>query len=251
MRCEAHLNRLGALPRRAFMKSYSNLTVVIPTINEGESIGRVVSALVRGYPGIRVVVADDGSSDRTKGIVESMRARNRNVVLLDRSRKSVHGLTASVLDAAMRTRTGKLVVMDGDMQHPPENVARISRALDSYPIVVCVRTRVRGWPAHRMIMSKCMAGVAYAVFRLRHKPTTRDMMSGFFGIRTRILQRMVRGRRSAFVMPGYKVLLDVLRLSPPGTEVAEVPYATFHARKAGKSKLGSRHMLHTLSSTFR
>ncbi len=233
------------------MEPYSDLTVVIPTLNEEKSIGRVLSALVQGYAGISVIVADDGSSDSTRDIVEAMRRRNSNIAFLDRSHERVHGLAASVLDAAARVRTGKLVVMDGDMQHPPSKVGQLYRALDSCPIAVCVRTNVRNWGFHRRLISNGMAGIAYAAFKLRRRPTTRDMTSGFFGIRSGVLKRMLRENRSSFVLQGYKVLLDILRVSPPGTQVAEVPYSTFHERKAGKSKFNYRHMAHTLVSTFR
>lgn len=180
-----------------------------------------------------------------------MRNGNRNVVFLDRSHERDHGLAASVLDAAIHAKTDRLIVMDGDMQHPPAKVGPLFRALDSAQIAVCVRTHVKDWGIHRKIISKGMAGIAYAVFKTRHRPTTHDMMSGFFAIRTRDLQRIVRSHRKGFVQHGYKVLLDILRMSPAGTRIAEIPYSTFHRRKNGMSKLGGRHVVNTLVSTFR
>ena len=228
----------------------NNFCVLIPAFNEARTIGRIVAEL-KAKNTVHVYVVDDGSSDGTSRIVGRFHRRHRNVEFIDRSSKRVHGLTASVTDAAMRARTGKIIVMDGDMQHPPAKVRQLFLALDSCPIAVCVRTDVRNWGLHRRLISKGMAGIAYAAFKLRRRPTTRDMMSGFFGIRSSDFKRLIRKHRGGFVMQGYKVFLDILRMSEPGTRVAEVPYATFHERKEGKSKFNPKHMAHTLASAFR
>lgn len=61
----------------------------------------MIGALLRLYPGMRVIVAGDGSTYGTRELVAELAERNPAVRLLDRSSASEHGLTASVLDAVL------------------------------------------------------------------------------------------------------------------------------------------------------
>ncbi|MGI0134538.1 MAG: glycosyltransferase, partial [Candidatus Micrarchaeaceae archaeon] len=207
---------------------YSDTTVIIPTFNERRNIGKLIRSLLRMYPGISVIVSDDGSGDGTGEEVKRISSRSGKVKFLDRRKRPQHGLAASVLDAALMARTGKIIVMDGDMQHPPGKVRELARALDSSDISVGVRTSVENWGLHRRVISKCMAYLAYAVFALRGKMVCNDIMSGFFGVKTSLLQRLIRSKRAGFVPRGYKVLLDILRLCDSNKRIAEVYYSTFH-----------------------
>ena len=231
--------------------NYSDAMVIIPTLNERANIGRVVGALTRLYSGINVIVTDDGSSDGTRELVSGLGERNKRVKLLDREHRSVHGVTASILDTALIAKGSKIIVMDGDTQHPPEKVGEIARALDRYDIVVATRVRVRNWGWHRIIMSRGMEYLSRLSFAMKGKKTCHDMMSGFFGVNAHMLRHMIRSRRSEFVEDGYKILLDVLRMADSGAMLGEVPYSTFHFRKEGRSKFGLRHVFTTLRSALR
>ena len=229
---------------------YSDLTVIIPTLNERGSIKTVVAELTRRYNEVSVIVSDDGSDDGTQKIVKALGNRNKRIALLDRSRKGEHGLTASVLDAAMLAGTRKIVVMDGDMQHPPSKVGAIAKALDRCDLVVGVRARVKDWSLQRRIISKGMASLAYLAFSMQNRRVCDDMMSGFFGIDAAMFKHLIERRNDRFVGRGYKVLLDILKVMDRRSTIGEVYYTTFHIRKEGKSKFGFRHVLTTLRSAM-
>ena len=231
--------------------NFSDTTVIIPTFNESENVPKLLSLLIQNYKGIRAIVSDDGSTDGTKEKVLKMSKKYKSqVYFLDRSKSSVHGLTASVIDAATIVKTKKTVVMDGDMQHPFEKVKDLSKKLDDYDLAICVRTRVKDWGISRRIMSKCMATFVYTVFKLRGKPTCKDMMTGFFGIRTELFKSVIKKNERAYVGSGYKVLLDTLRIIGKNITIVEVGYATFHNRKHGESKLGMNQIINTIKSTL-
>lgn len=185
------------------MGSFSDLTVIIPTLNEREDVPKLIGILMHSYNGVRIIVSDDGSTDGTKEAVENICKRTRAVMFLDRSRRRVHGLTASVVDATMLVKTKKIVVMDGDMQHPPDKVDSIARALDSSGIAIGVRDTVKDWDIHRRIVSKSVNAFAYGAFKLRGKHTAKDMMSGFFGIRSRLFKDLIR--KTAAGLPGRAI----------------------------------------------
>ncbi len=231
------------------MRDFSDVTIVIPCLNEVENIPRLVRLLARSYRNISIIISDDGSTDGTREAVSEI--KYGRLRFLDRSRREVHGLTASVIDAAMLSRTGKTVVMDADMQHPYEKVSQISRMLDRSDLVIGVRTEVRDWGMHRRILSGGITAFALAVFGARGKRTSRDMMSGFFGIRTGIFKRLIREHRSEYVGKGYKVLLEILKFIERDARIAEIDYGTFHQREGGKSKLRARHMYYTVLSIVR
>ncbi len=234
------------------VNKFSDTTVVIPTFNEEGNIRVIINKIKKAYPGISIIVADDGSKDNTREIVKSIGKKDRSVRLLDRGKEKEHGIAASVIDSALIAKTGKLVVIDADLQHPVEKVGDIARELDRYDIVVGVRTKVSDWGLDRRIISAGMFALAYVVFKIKGKHTTRDMMSGFFGVKTKVFQEVIKRDRGKFVGKGYKILLDLLRLvDKRNTTLSEVPYETFHKRIAGESKLSKKHMVYTLMSTFK
>lgn len=234
------------------MAKYSDLTIIIPSLNEEENISVIIRGLAKKYAGVHVIIADDGSTDGTKEEAKkAMGGMDGRIAFLDRSRAHIHGLTASVIDAAMRTGTSKIIVMDADMQHPIDKVKDMCEALDSNDLAIGIRTSVKEWGIHRRILSNGINAISYTVFRLRGKPTCSDMMSGFFGIHTRLFQKVIRENKGGYVGEGYKVLLDTMRMLDGPVRIKEIKYSTFRDRRRGKSKLRIIHMLRVLNSTFR
>src|SRR3989344_8959203 len=112
-------------------------TIIIPTLNEEHNIGKLVEQLKQYSSDI--IVADDGSTDRTREIAQRAGAR-----VVDRRNKMIKGITAAVMDAAKEIKTESIVVMDADFQHPPEKVKQIIDLLQKSDIVVAQRKRIIG-----------------------------------------------------------------------------------------------------------
>lgn len=222
--------------------TWNDTTVIIPTLNEGKNIGKLLHLLMRQYPGMQVIVADDGSRDGTQETVKKSRAR-----LLDRTEAAEHGLTASVLDGALLAKTRFLVVIDGDMQHPPEKIREIVEKLrHGNDVVIGSRRRVLiPWPWHRRLMSATATQLA----RLRLGRYVRDPLSGFFGVQKELFTAAIKQQRHRFAGTGYKVLFDFLKCSGR-LQIAEVAY-DFGQRGGGESKIRSRHVRVFLRSLLR
>ena len=159
--------------------NYRDLTVVIPTLNEAQTIDVLLGKLTKSYANINVLVADDGSTDRTKETVRRFGNRNRRIRLLDRTKAKEHGPTISDMDAAMHVGTPYMIIMDGDLQHPYEKVAQMHELLKKNDVVVAVRTKIKKWKFHRLMLSRAATYISYIVFTIRRKPRVSDMMSGF------------------------------------------------------------------------
>ncbi len=228
---------------------YEDVTVVLPTLNEEENIGRIIRILQSSYEGIRVMVSDDGSKDKTRAIVMGISKRDRNVALLDRSKERVKGLTASAVDGIKRSKTKYVVVMDADLQHPPEKIRDIvARLRKKYLVVVATRKSVKDWEMYRKVVSKFLITIGYAVLVARGKETCSDIFSGYFGVDRKFFVDIERKNRGSFVGEGYKILFDLLKcIDKDSVDVAEVGYV-FNSREAGESKAGTKQVIALLKS---
>lgn len=224
---------------------WSSHTVLIPTLNEEENIGPLLEYLILLYPGLNIIVVDDGSHDRTREI-----AKKKGVFVLDRSKKVPKGICASVIDGASHVTTENFIVIDGDFQHPPEKIKEIVEMLSSAEVVIGTRTKVASdWPLFRRLMST----VATFLGRLRllTKPwKSGDIMSGFFGIRKQLFLATYHLHNYGYELEGYKVLFNTLKYLPLGTRVAEVPYV-FGERKRGHSKINNKQVWLYLKSLLK
>lgn len=230
--------------------NYSDSTVIIPTLNEEKNIDKLLRILTKTYPKINIIVADDGSSDKTQQIVNNWNKKNKSVKLLDRSKKPVHGLSASVLDAIMHTKTTFFVVIDGDLQHPPEKIKEITKKLrNNADVVVASRKEVATeWSFFRRLMSFTATHMALLRAAMTGTPC-KDIMSGFFGAKKKLFKEKYKQKPKSFVEESYKVLFDFLKISK-NIKVSYVPYI-FGIRRGGQSKIGTHHIYYFLKSLLK
>jgi dolichol-phosphate mannosyltransferase len=122
------------------------LSVVVPLFNEQENVAelyrRLVTALDALWLGYELVLVDDGSSDRTAVLLDELRRRDPRVAPLHLSRNFGHQPAISA--GLARARGQAVIVMDGDLQDPPEVLGRfIERWREGYEVVYAVRTERR------------------------------------------------------------------------------------------------------------
>ncbi|OGC06943.1 hypothetical protein A2230_07850 [candidate division WOR-1 bacterium RIFOXYA2_FULL_36_21] len=234
------------------MKDYFNTTVIIPTLNEAQNIGSLAETIFKLYPKIKIIVSDDGSSDKTQEIVSDMSKEGKAIKLLDRAQMKVHGLTASVLDAIKIVDTSFFVVIDADLQHPPEKIDEMVSFLrdESADVVVGFREKVVGdWPVHRKMLSKFGLFLGSAYLKIRGKKSCRDVLSGFFAAKASFVKEEIEKYYNRFELRGYKVLFDLLKFVSKEIKIMEVPYS-FNERERGESKIGIKHLFYYFRSFF-
>lgn len=221
------------------------ITLIIPTLNEEGNIPLLLKRMFSLPLDARVIVVDDGSTDRTREIVESFGSK---VYFLDRNKEEIHGLTVSVLDGIKCADTEYLIMMDGDFQHPPKKIKEIVKLLnEGYGLVVGIRSNVPGWSFSRRVMSKVAEYLARLRLLISNKQGCNDVLSGFFGMRTDLAKKMAKTAR--FEEEGYKILFDMLKALPNDVKIAEVPYV-FGSRKGGSSKISLKHIALFFKSLF-
>jgi len=120
------------------------ISIIIPVFNEQDNVEELHRRLVQsmnqsGYE-YEIIFADDGSTDQTYEHLEKLHAADGRVKFLSLSRNFGH--QAAIL-AGLDAATGQAVIMmDGDLQHPPEQLPDMLRKWEQgYEIVSMVREK--------------------------------------------------------------------------------------------------------------
>jgi len=120
------------------------LAVVIPCFNEEEVIAdtyyRIVGVLGSQNFDLQIIFVDDGSKDRTGDILARIVAADRRVKLVTLSRNFGH--QSAVSAGLMHSEGDATVVIDADLQDPPDVVLRmIDRWRDGFDVVYGIRRK--------------------------------------------------------------------------------------------------------------
>ena len=146
------------------MPTRRKVAVVVPFLNEAENLPllyeRLSSVLAAEPEAFDVLFVDDGSSDGSAAWVAGRAASDPHVKLLRLSRNFGHQLA---ITAGMDHADGDaVVIMDADLQDPPEVVPELLRRWrEGHEIVYAVRTSRSGEPWLKLLL----AATFYKAFR--------------------------------------------------------------------------------------
>jgi len=214
------------------------LTVIVPTRDEKHSIELLLARL---GPAVAPLDAElifvDDSDDSTPEVLAAEAATCPVPIrLLHRSPGSRKGgLSSAVIAGARHARGDWILVMDADLQHPPETAAMLASTAMRHDCDIVVGTRYAdGRSAADGLASTGRVFVSSNATRLvknlfpRRLAMVSDPLSGLFAFR-RASVNLDRLKPT-----GFKVLLEIL-VRNPVARVAEVAYH-FEPRAAGDSK---------------
>lgn len=143
----------------------SRLSVVIPVLNESRGLdpllARLIPVLEASGLAFEVVFVDDGSTDDTLAKLRRRHAGDARICTVSFSRNFGKEIAVA---AGLRYATGDaVVIMDADLQHPPELIPEfIARWRDGYDVVYAQRTDRDADSLSRRIFAR----VFYAAFRV-------------------------------------------------------------------------------------
>ncbi|MEU6093799.1 glycosyltransferase family 2 protein [Streptomyces sp. NPDC047079] len=212
------------------------VTIVVPTFNESANIRELLRRISLSVPTrlpCEVVFVDDSTDDTPEVIRREAQDCPFPVTVLHRD-EPAGGLGGAVVEGMKAAGSDWIVVMDGDLQHPPSLVPELIGAGERTHsgLVVASRYIDGGSRAglaggYRIAVSRCATWLTKSLFPRRLRGIS-DPMSGFFAIR--------RSAVTAEVLQplGYKILLELAVRSRP-RRVTEVPFV-FQDRFAGESK---------------
>lgn len=123
-----------------------SLTLVIPIWNEAQAIApnlrHILTVAAALEEAVDVLVVNDGSSDDTLAVLEPLVARHANLQVLSLTRN--FGKEAAIHAGLEHAGGDAVIVMDSDLQHPPELIPRMIELWRQGLEVVEARKRSRG-----------------------------------------------------------------------------------------------------------
>ncbi len=212
--------------------SIPHLSIVVPVLNEAANIPALTHQIASAMDGTAIrwelIIVDDDSRDGTAEICEELRRDERPLRLLVRHRH--RGLASAVVHGLEHAVSPVLLVMDGDLSHPPASIPAFYGAVRAgFDFVVGSRYISGGgtddrWTVYRYLNSKLACLLA------RPLAATSDPMTGFFAMSRRVWLRC-QGLRPI----GYKIGLEIIVKGRP-ERIRELPIH-FSTRVHGDSKL--------------
>jgi polyisoprenyl-phosphate glycosyltransferase len=158
-------------------------SIVIPVYNEAEVLPALYDRLTRVMEGLlepyEIIFVDDGSRDDSPLLIRDFHARNARVKFLGFSRNFGHQIA---ITAGLDYTSGQVaVVMDADLQDPPEVIPRlIEQWRKGYDVVFAVRAKRQG----EGLFKRATAAIFYRLFR-RMTATEMPLDAGDFRLMSR------------------------------------------------------------------
>lgn len=214
--------------------------IVLPTYNERQNIGYMVSGVFSAVPNSWVYVVDDNSPDQTAEVVRGMMGQYPNLVLWSRVKKDGLGNAYKfTLNKLLEDQEISLVtLMDADGSHDPRYLPEMVKLAQDSDVVIGSRYvkggSIENWELWRKALSYFGNLYARVVGRLKVK----DATAGFITMDRRALSRVhIDGIYSS----GYAFLMELKYIlgRDRNISIKEMPIV-FKERREGESKLSSQ-----------
>ncbi|MBU1712457.1 MAG: glycosyltransferase family 2 protein [Proteobacteria bacterium] len=202
------------------MKKF-NISVILPTYNEADTIGDLVLKIKDLYPGFEVIVVNDGSTDNT-----AEAAKNAGADVYSHPYNIGNG---AAIKSGIRVASGDILVfMDGDGQHDPSDIAGLLKFMPDYDMVVGARSMKGQASLGRALGIKVYNWLASYVAKFH----VQDLTSGFRAVKSKIARSFIYLLPNTYSYP-TTLTLSVLR---NGWSLKYVPIE-IRARSAGESNI--------------
>jgi hypothetical protein len=204
--------------------------LIVPAYNEAESLPALIAELTSLYPDYEVVVINDGSTDCTVDVVRGTRVR---LVSLP-CNLGIGGAVQTGFRIAHDEGFDIAVQVDGDGQHPPDQVYPIVDAVMRSGCDIVIGSRFLGSAGFKSTPLRKI-GIQFFSAWLSAMCHTRitDATSGFRAYNARALNLL-----SVEYAEDYPEVEAVLIAHRFGLRIGEVP-VQMSARSAGTSSIGS------------
>ncbi len=243
-------NALPAQQQDSPDSSLPVLSIIIPTRNEAGNIEPLLDRLGRVLKELafEVIFVDDSTDNTPEAIRQKGSQCSFEVSVIARPPERRNGLGMAVVEGMQIARGDWMVVMDGDLQHPPEVIQQLWDKAKSTGASLVVASRLSegastaGLSWQRTLLSRTLT-LGLRVCFPKNLRNVSDPLTGFFLL-----------RRDSFSLEqlhpeGFKILLEVMMRNPQ-LQVAEVPFE-FGKRHSGISKASPKEMFRLVRQTVK
>ncbi|MCX7766763.1 MAG: glycosyltransferase family 2 protein, partial [Candidatus Sumerlaeia bacterium] len=132
-------------PSAGKTKSKVDITIIVPVLNEAESLPLLYEQLKRILIGMsrtyEIIFVNDGSTDGSEGILNALAEKDPQVRVIHL--RTNYGQTAAIAAGLDYSRGEIIIPMDADLQNDPQDIPRLVEKLEEgYDVV-------SGWRKNR------------------------------------------------------------------------------------------------------
>ena len=140
------------------------ISIVVPVYNEAENLPelyRRISAVMNYvHLSFELIFVDDGSTDRSLNIMFELSEKDKSVKIIQLSRNFGH--QSAIIAGINYARGEAVIMMDSDLQHPPELIQKlIEKWQEGYEVVYTCRDKTEDAGFFKRITSRCFYILAY------------------------------------------------------------------------------------------
>ncbi len=211
----------------------TKISVVIPILNEADNIRELYARLDATFSGMgtdyEIIFVDDGSTDNSLDEIKRLSTSDNRTKFLSFTRNFGHQIA---IHAGIEHCTGDLIViMDGDLQDPPEMIPVMVKKLgENYEVVYATRKERK----EESFLKRLTASVYYRLIN-RLSDTHIPVDTGDFRIITAAVAEQLK-----LMKDHHKFIRG--EVSWTGFKQASMEYDR-EGRKSGKSNFSYRKML--------
>ena len=223
----------------------SKILVFTATYNEKDNIEKLINVILKLGNDIKMLVIDDKSPDKTYEILEKISKKNDNLIVVKREKKL--GLnTAHIIayEYALKNNYDKLITLDADFSHDPNEITKIIDFLDKYDFVIGSRYIEGGknvQPFFRYLISYLGNKLIKSVLKIN----LNEFTTSYRGFNLKKLNNFnlnqIKGKGYSFFME------TVIVLNRLGYKCFEFPIH-FKDRVQGKSKIPKIEIFRTFKN---
>jgi glycosyltransferase involved in cell wall biosynthesis len=166
------------------------VSLVVPSYNEARTIARVVHGALATELRLEIVVVDDGSTDGTADLLESLRREVPVLTVLRHERN--RGKGAAVRDGIRATTGDFVVIQDADLEYDPKDLPVLLGPLVDGRADAVYGTRLRGGEPQRAHLFWHYAGnrLLSLLTGLLYNTTLSDMEVGYKAFRGDLIRSL-------------------------------------------------------------
>ena len=213
----------------------SGLSIIIPVYQESKNLNKLIhlinkSLIIKKF---EIIIIDDDSSDGSHEILKKLIKKFKNLKFFIKKNKP-RDLSRSCVMGFNKAKFDTILVMDGDLQHRPQEINKLYLKLikDECDIVVgsrqLLKKKNKGLKFYRLISSIVLIFFVNLILGFK----TNDPMSGFFIFKKKIF---LNTKKKLF-NKGYKILLDLIYSQDKPIKIRDI-FIKFDSRKEGLSKM--------------
>ncbi len=216
----------------------NNISIVIPILNEEKNLIKLTKEIKNIKKKLKIqnfelILIDDDSIDNTKILLKNLSTKNKFLKFYIR-KETIRDLSKSCIFGFEKSKYENILVMDGDLQHPPKFIEHLTKKyfFKDADIVIGSRNLLKkknsGLSFFRYISSII---IIYVISFFLGKKTS-DPLSGFFIFKKKIYKK----NKKKLYANGYKILADLIYNSDKSLKIFDQDIF-FDTRKSGKSKM--------------